>query len=315
MMRTLGATGVALPAIGYGAMGLDFAYGRASHAQGRALIRRAVALGAGHIDTADLYGPHTNEQRVGRAIAGLRDQVVLSTKGGQISDPSDRYAIRCDGRPRYLRGACEASLNRLGVDHVDLYYLHRVDPDVPIEESVGALAELVVEGKIRAIGLSETDVATLARAHAVHPISALQSELSLWTRGSLDTTLPWCREHHVTFVSYSPLGRGFLTGRYRDLSALDADDFRRTLPRFQREALSMNLRIVDAVEQVAADLSVPAGNVALAWVLAQGDHVVAIPGTKRTAYLEENVRAADLTLSTAERATLDQLPAATGAAR
>ncbi len=313
--RPLGRTGIELPVIGYGAMGLDWAYGHTEPDHGVHVLRRAFALGARHVDTADMYGPFTNEELVGRAIAGRREDVVLATKCGLVTKDARTYAIERNGKPEHIREACDASLKRLGSEQIDLYYLHRVDPEVPVEESVGALAELVHAGKVRAIGLSETDVSTLERAHAVHPVSALQSELSLWTRGPLQEVIPWCARHDVTFVAFSPLGRGFLTGRYRSLSAFAENDFRRTLPRFQKDALEDNLRIADAVEQVADARGVPTGNVALAWVLACGDNVVAIPGTKTIAYLEENVAAAGLELTVEELAALDELPTAVGGVR
>lgn len=313
--RTLGAAGREAGAIGLGCMGMSWGYGTADQETADAVIGRALDLGATLIDTADIYGPFTNEELVGRALEGRRDEAVLATKCGIVVRDAKAYDFGLDGRPEHVRDACEGSLRRLGVDHVDVYYLHRVDPQVPIEETVGAFAELQDEGKIGGIGLSETDVETLARAHAVRPLAALQSELSLWTRGPLEDVVPWCAEHGVAFVPFSPLGRGFLTGRYRSAGDFAEGDFRATLPRFQDEALQANLAIADRVQEIAERVGATAGQVALAWTLAQGAHVVPIPGTKRVAYLEENVAAADLRLGPEELAALDALPAATGAER
>jgi aryl-alcohol dehydrogenase-like predicted oxidoreductase len=290
-------------------MGLSWAYGSTDQATADAVIGRALDLAATLIDTADMYGPFTNEEMVGRAIRGRRDEVVLATKCGNVVH--DRFDIRRDGRPEHIREACEASLRRLGVDHIDLYYLHRVDPEVPVEESMGAFAELQDAGKIRHIGLSEVDVPTLERAMAVRPITALQSELSLWTREPLRDVLPWCEAHGVAFVPFSPLGRGFLTGRVRS-AEFSADDFRSRNPRFQREALEANLALADRVTAIAERLGATGGQVALAWTLAQGEHVVPIPGTKRVEYLEENCAAADLDLAPDVLAELDELPEPVG---
>ena len=301
-------------AIGLGCMGMSWAYDVASadEQESVATIHRALELGCTLLDTSDMYGPFTNEELVGRAIAGRRDEVVLATKAGLKAGVEDKYDITRDGRPEHLAQAIDASLRRLQVDHVDLWYLHRVDPDVPVEESVGAMAEAVRAGKVRALGLSEVDVATLERAHATHPIGALQSELSLWTRGPLDDVLPWCAANGVGFVPYAPLGRGFLTGTIEATRAFDADDFRARNPRFQGDALAENLRLVDAVKAVADRHDATPGQVALAWTLAQGEHVVPIPGTKRVARVEENAGAAAVRLTAEDLAELDALPAAVG---
>ena len=257
------------------------------------------------LDTADMYGPFTNERLVGRAIRGRRDQVVLATKFGNQRNPDGSW-VRINGTPGYVRSACEASLERLGVDHIDLYYQHRVDTTVPIEETVGAMAELVRQGKVRYLGLSEAAPATIRRAHAVHPISALQSEYSLWTRDVEVEILPTVRELGIGLVPYSPLGRGFLTGRFRDPADLAEDDFRRRNPRFQDENFRRNRELVTGVEALARELAVQPAQLALAWVLAQGPDVVPIPGTKRRVYLEQNVAATALELTSAEIARLDQ---------
>jgi aryl-alcohol dehydrogenase-like predicted oxidoreductase len=311
--RTLGTDGVEVGAIGYGAMGLTGGYGNPEGTDGVAVIRRAIDLGCTLIDTSDVYGPHTNEELVGRALAGRRDEVVLATKVGlTVEDVAPRRLGR-NGTPDHISASIDGSLQRLGVDHVDLYYLHRPDPEVPIEESVGALAEAVAAGKARAIGLSEVTADELRRAHAVHPITAVQSELSLWTRDALPEVLPACVEIGAAFVPYSPLGRGFLTGRLTSRDALDEDDARRRWPRFETEALRANRAIVEVVQRVAERHDAAPGQVALAWVLAQGEHVVPIPGTKRIPYLEENAAAAGVALSAADLAELDALPAAVGA--
>jgi aryl-alcohol dehydrogenase-like predicted oxidoreductase len=308
--RTLGQLEVG--AIGLGCMGMSWAYGPADDHESIAVIRRALELGSTLLDTADVYGPFTNEEIVARAIAG-RDDAVVATKCGLVAEDIANFQIRRDGSPEHVRSACEASLRRLGIETIDLYYLHRVDENVPVEETVGAMGELVSEGKVRAIGLSEVDVPTLERAHAVHPITAVQSELSLWTRDPVAEVLPWCRANGVGFVPFSPLGRGFLTGRYRSASEFGAQDFRNRLPRFEEEALAANLALADRVRAVADRLGVLPGQVALAWTLAQGEHVVPIPGTKRLAYLEENAGAADVVLDAGTLAELDALPAPVGA--
>jgi aryl-alcohol dehydrogenase-like predicted oxidoreductase len=311
--RTLGHDGPEVGSIGYGAMGLSWAYGNREGMDPDAVINRAIDLGCTLIDSADVYGPFHNEITVGHAIKGRRDEVTLATKCGLVvADPETREIAR-DGRPEHLREAIDGSLRRLEVDHVDLYYLHRPDPEVPIEESVGALKDIVKAGKAKHIGLSEVTVFELEKAHAIHPIAAVQSELSLWTRDPLQNGVKdWCAKHGVALVPYSPLGRGFLTGRL-DRDRLEDDDARRRWPRFQREAMDANQRIVDAVREVAARHDAEPGQIALAWVLAQGQHVVPIPGTKRIPYLEENVAAADVLLTSEDLALLDALPAPVGA--
>ncbi|HEY1479984.1 MAG TPA: aldo/keto reductase, partial [Gaiellales bacterium] len=281
-------------------------------AESLTVIDRALELGVTFLDTSDVYGPYTNESLVGRALAGRRDQVVLATKVGLLRDDLTTYALHHDARPERIREAIDASLQRLGTDVIDLYYLHRVDPDVPVEESFGAMAELVAEGKVRALGLSEVDVPTLERASAIHTVAALQSELSLWTRDALDDVVPWCAENDVAFVPFAPLGRGFLTGRLPADSSFGAGDFRRQNPRFQPDAMVQNQVIVDRVREIADEAGATPAQVAIAWVLAQGEHVVPIPGTKRIRYLEENVGAAGLELSAATLASLDALPSPAG---
>lgn len=310
--RTLGSSGLAVGAIGLGCMGMSWAYGSATQAEATAVIQRAIDLGVTLLDTADAYGPFTNEILVGNAIEGRRDEVVLATKCGITVEDAASYRLGRNGRPEYIKAACEASLQRLRVEYIDLYQLHRVDPAVPVEESVGAMAELLAAGKVRAIGLSEVDVATLERAMAVHPIATVQSELSLWTREPLREVLPWCAAHNVAFLPFAPLGRGFLTGRYTSATAFPSGDFRTRLPRFQAEAMAANQAIVEEVQAVAARVGATAAQVALAWVLAQGSQVVPIPGTRRIAYLEENAAAAAVSLAPAEIALLDALPVAVG---
>lgn len=313
--RTLGSSGIAVGEIGYGAMGLTWAYGEPIAGEQErdaiALIHRAIDLGVTLFDTAEVYGPFTNETLVGKALAGRRDEVVIATKTGFVPQPAGQPMKR-DGRPETIRKAVDGSLARLRTDVIDLYQLHRVDPEVPVEESVGALAELVAAGKVRAIGLSEVDVPTLERAIAVHPVATLQSELSLWTRDALAEVLPWCKAHDVGFLAFSPLGRGFLTGRLKR-EAIAPGDFRATLPRFQGENFDRNQQLVQRVEAVAGRLGVAAGQVALAWVLAQGENVVPIPGTRRIPYLEENVAAAGVQLSASDLAELDAIEPAAGA--
>jgi aryl-alcohol dehydrogenase-like predicted oxidoreductase len=296
--RTLGTTSpLTVSALGLGCMGMSAFYGTPDEEGGIATIHRALDLGVTFLDTADMYGPHTNERLVGRAIAGRREEVQLATKFGNVTLPDGTRRI--DGRPEYVRSACDASLERLGVDHLDLYYQHRVDPDVPIEETVGAMAELVAAGKVRHLGLSEASAATVRRAHAVHPITALQSEFSLFTRDLEDEILPTLRELGIGLVPYSPLGRGLLTGAITTESVLEENDTRRSgyFPRLNGEGLTANLRLVDAVRAIAEEKGCTPGQLALAWVLAQGDDVVPIPGTKRVRYLEENVAAAEVVLS------------------
>jgi aryl-alcohol dehydrogenase-like predicted oxidoreductase len=309
--RQLGRSGLEVGALGLGCMSMSAVYGPgADEADARATIHRALDLGVDLLDTADIYGATTNEELVGRAIADRRDRVVLATKFGIVFDARSPGGVprSTDGRPEYVRAACEASLRRLGVDHIDLYYQHRADPDVPIEETVGAMAELVTAGKVRYLGLSEASVDTIRRAVAVHPIAALQSEWSLWSRDLEAEILPTCRELGVGLVPYSPLGRGLLTGTVTDPSQLDERDFRRlTQPRFQDEALRQNLKLVDEVRAVADAHGATPAQVALAWVLSRGDDVVPIPGTKRVHRLEENLGALGVTLSQDDVARLDRL--------
>jgi aryl-alcohol dehydrogenase-like predicted oxidoreductase len=313
--RTLGRGGPPVGAVGLGCMGMTWAYDPEDRdeTESIATIHRALELGVTFLDTADMYGPFTNEELVGRALHGRRDEAVLATKGGLVVESTDPIEMRRDGRPEHMRAALDASLARLGTDHVDLYQLHRVDENVPLEETWGAMAEAVAAGKARAIGLSEVSVGELDRAHAIHPVASVQSELSLWTRDPLDGVLPWCAEHGAAFIPYSPLGRGFLTGRLDDRASFASGDFRSGLPRFADDARAANAAIVDRVRAGAGRAGVEASQVALAWVLAQGEHVVPIPGTRRRKWLEENAGAARVKLSAEDLAELDALPAPEGA--
>jgi aryl-alcohol dehydrogenase-like predicted oxidoreductase len=295
--RDLGNEGLVVSELGLGCMGMSEFYGTSDEDESIATIHRAIELGITFLDTADMYGPFTNEKLVGKAIVGKREQVVLATKFGNVRGEDGSF-LGVSGKPDYVRDACDASLSRLGVDHIDLYYQHRVDPETPIEETVGAMKELVAAGKVRYLGLSEAGPETIRRAHAVHPISALQSEYSLFSREVEDEILPTIRELGVGFVPYSPLGRGFLTGRWKSIEDMPENDTRSArFPRFAEENFKKNLELADKVREVADDRGVTSGQLALAWLLAQGEDIVPIPGTKRRKYLEENAGAADVTLA------------------
>ena len=305
--RKLSSEGLEVSAIGLGCMGMSEFYGEGDEAESIATIHRALEVGVNFLDTADMYGPWTNEELVGKAISDRRDQVVLATKFGirRGDDPRDRHV---DGRPEYVRESIDGSLKRLGVDHVDLYYQHRVDKTVPIEETVGAMAELVEAGKVRYLGLSEASAESIRKANSVHPISALQTEFSLFERGASDKVIPTLRELGIGFVPYSPLGRGFLTGRFRSGADFGSGDFREHDPRMSQENMAANMAIVEAIEDLASRHDVSPAQMAIAWVLAQGDDFVPIPGTKKVSRLEENAAAAEVSLSDEELASLDALP-------
>ena len=303
--RALGKQGLVVSAIGLGCMGMSEFYGPGDEKESIGLIRHAIGSGVNFLDTADMYGPFKNEILVGKAIRDRRDQVVLATKFGN-ERREDGTWIGVNGRPEYVRKSCEASLSRLGVEVIDLYYQHRVDPLVPIEDTVGAMAELAREGKIRYLGLSEAAPATIRRAHATHPISALQTEYSLWTRDCEDEILPTVRELGIGFVAYSPLGRGFLTGRFQRSEEVPEGDWRRNSPRFQGENFEKNLRLIRRVEALAKEIRITPAQLALAWLLARADDIVPIPGTKRLRYFEENAAAADLTLTPEVLARIDE---------
>src|SRR3989442_706285 len=305
--RTLGRSGLQASGVGLGCMGMSEFVGGRDYNESIHPSDRAVELGIDFLDTADAYGPHSNEELVGKAVKGKRDQVVIATKFGIVRDPTHPQVRGVNGKPEYVRKSCEGSLRRLGIDRIDLHYQHRVDPNTPIEETVGAMAQLVKEGKVSYIGLSEAGPQTLRRAMKVHPITALQTEYSLWTRDPEDEILPTCRELGVGFVAYSPLGRGFLTGRFRKFEDIPVDDYRRNSPRFQGENFQKNLDLVRRVEEIAKEKNCTPAHLALAWVLARGEDIVPIPGTKHRKYLEENVGAVNVKLTPEDLRRIDEV--------
>jgi len=311
--RPLGSQGLTVSALGLGCMGMSEFYGQRDDAESIATIHEAVERGVTFLDTADVYGPCINEELVGKAVAGIREKVIIATKYGIVRDPNDPTKRGVSGKPEYIRKSCDGSLKRLGMETIDLYYQHRIDPSTPIEETVGAMAELVKAGKVRYLGLSEAAPETIRRAHAVHPITALQTEYSLWSRDPEDGILATCRELGIGFVAYSPLGRGFLTGQIRRFEDLEPDDYRRNSPRFQGENFEKNLVLLDRINEIAAQKGCTPSQLALAWVLAQGEDIVPIFGTKRRTYLTENLRALEVELSEEELGRIDEV-APSGAA-
>jgi aryl-alcohol dehydrogenase-like predicted oxidoreductase len=305
-IKSLGTQGLTASEMGLGCMGMSEFYGEKNDAESIKTIQRAYELGVTFFDTADIYGPFTNEILVGKAIAPFRKNITLATKFGIVRDPADPKARGQNGKPEYVKKSCEASLKRLNTDVIDLYYLHRRDPDTPIEETVGAMGQLVKEGKVKAIGLSEVNVETLHKAHAVHPLTALQTEYSIWSRDPEDEILPACKELGIAFVAYSPLGRGFLTGQIQKFEDFDKDDFRRFSPRFMGENFKKNLDLVQKIKDIAHEKNCTASQLALAWVMAQEDFIFPIPGTKRIKYLEENLKAVDIKLTSKDLEQIQQ---------